>query len=124
MRARGFTLIELLVVLAIVSALLAIVAPLYLRQADRAKEVALKENLAAMRLALDQFYADRGGYPERLDELVAHRYLRALPLDPITGRRDSWVPLLRGEEGGRQVVHDLRSGAAGNAMDGTPFRSW
>ena len=123
-RARAFTLIELLVVMAIVSALLTIVVPRYLRQADRAKEAALRENLGAMRLALDQFYSDRGSYPERLDELVAQRYLRAMPLDPVTERRDSWVPLLRDEEGGRKVIHDVHSGAPGNATDGTPFRAW
>jgi len=123
-RARAFTLIELLVVMAIVSALLTIVAPRYLRQADRAKEAALRENLGAMRLALDQFSSDRGSYPERLDELVAQRYLRAMPLDPVTERRDSWVPLLRDEEGGRKVIHDVHSGAPGNAADGTPFRAW
>jgi general secretion pathway protein G len=123
-RARAFTLIELLVVMAIVSALLTIVVPRYLRQADRAKEAALRENLGAMRLALDQFYSDRGSYPERLDELVAQRYLRAMPLDPVTERRDSWVPLLRDEEGGRKVIHDVHSGAPGNAADGTPFRAW
>ncbi|MDR6538464.1 type II secretion system protein [Variovorax soli] len=123
-RARAFTLIELLVVMAIVSALLTIAVPRYLRQADRAKEAALRENLGAMRLALDQFYSDRGSYPERLDELVAQRYLRAMPLDPVTERRDSWVPLLRDEEGGRKVIHDVHSGAPGNAADGTPFRAW
>ena len=123
-RARAFTLIELLVVMAIVSALLTIVVPRYLRQADRAKEAALRENLGAMRIALDQFYSDRGSYPERLDELVAQRYLRAMPLDPVTERRDSWVPLLRDEEGGRKVIHDVHSGAPGNAADGTPFRAW
>src|SRR5687768_13269030 len=52
MRGKGFTLIELLVVMAIVSALLTIVTPRYMRQADRAKEAALRENLGAMRIAL------------------------------------------------------------------------
>ncbi|VTU36656.1 PilD-dependent protein PddA [Variovorax sp. PBL-H6] len=124
MRGKGFTLIELLVVMAILSALLTIVAPRYMRQADRAKEAALRENLEAVRIALDQFYGDRGSYPERLADLVALRYLRAVPLDPVTERRDSWVLQLRDEEGGRKVIHDIHSGAAGNATDGTPFKSW
>ncbi|VTU40514.1 PilD-dependent protein PddA [Variovorax sp. PBS-H4] len=124
MRSKGFTLIELLVVMVIVSALLTIVAPRYMRQADRAKEAALRENLEAMRIALDQFYGDRGSYPERLADLVTLRYLRALPLDPVTERRDSWILQLRDEEGGRKVIHDIHSGATGNATDGTPFKSW
>lgn len=124
MRSKGFTLIELLVVMAIVAALLTIVTPRYMRQAERAKEAALRENLGAMRIALDQFYGDRGSYPERLADLVALRYLRAVPLDPVTERRDSWVLELREEEGGRKVIHDVRSGAPGNATDGTPFKFW
>jgi len=124
MRSKGFTLIELLVVMAIVSALLTIVVPRYMRQADRAKEAALRENLGAMRIALDQFYSDRGSYPERLADLVTLRYLRGMPLDPVTERRDSWIVQLRDEEGGRKVIHDVHSGASGNATDGTPFKSW
>jgi len=124
MRSKGFTLIELLVVMAIVSALLTIVTPRYMRQADRAKEAALRENLGAMRIALDQFYGDRGSYPERLADLVTLRYLRAMPLDPVTDRRDSWVLELRDEEGGRKVIHDVHSGASGSATDGTLFKSW
>jgi len=123
-RRRGFTLIELLVVMAIVSTLLAIVVPRYLHKVDVAKEAALRENLSALRLALDQYDGDKGAYPETLAELVAQRYLRELPVDPVTERRDSWVVSVREEEGGRKVVHDVHSGAAGHARDGSAFKSW
>jgi len=123
-RWLGFTLIELLVVMAIVAALLGIVAPRYMNRVAVAKEAALKENLSALRIGLDQYYSDRGTFPEALGELVARRYLRALPLDPVTERRDSWVPVIREEEGGRKVVHDVHSGATGRAIDGTLFASW
>ncbi|RYF76366.1 MAG: prepilin-type N-terminal cleavage/methylation domain-containing protein [Comamonadaceae bacterium] len=122
--AHGFTLIELLVVMAIVSALLSIVAPRYLRKVELAKEAALRENLSALRVGLDQFYSDHGRYPERLDELIVRRYLRNLPLDPVTDRRDSWVSSMREESDGKKVVQDVHSGAAGNGSDGTPFKSW
>ena len=123
-RRLGFTLIELLVVMAIVSALLSIVVPRYMNKVDTAKEAALKENLAALRLALDQYYGDTGAYPEKLSELVTRNYLRAMPLDPVTDRRDSWVASVREEEGGRKLIHDVRSGAPGNSLDGTAFKSW
>ncbi|GAA4347970.1 hypothetical protein GCM10023165_33290 [Variovorax defluvii] len=123
-RKLGFTLIELLVVMAIVAALLAIVAPRYMNRIAVAKEAALKENLSALRIGLDQFYSDRGTYPEALGELVERRYLRAMPVDPVTERRDTWVPVVREEEGGRKVVRDVRSGAPGKATDGTLFASW
>lgn len=120
----GFTLIELLVVMAIVAALLSIVAPRYVQKIDVAKEAALRENLNALRIALDQYNADKGSYPEKLAELIDQRYLRTLPMDPVTDRRDSWVASMREEEGGRRVVVDVRSGAAGTGRDGTPFKSW
>ncbi|MBT2336230.1 prepilin-type N-terminal cleavage/methylation domain-containing protein [Variovorax paradoxus] len=123
-RRNGFTLIELLVVMAIVSALLSIVVPRYMHKIDVAKEAALKENLNALRVALDQYNSDKGAYPEKLTDLVGQRYLRALPVDPVTERRDSWIASIRHEEGGRKVINDVHSGAAGNAIDGTPFKSW
>ena len=111
-RARGFTLIELMVVLAIVALLLSIVAPHYAGRLTRAEETVLRENLVLMRDALDQHYADAGRYPERLEDLVAKRYLRALPVDPITQRADTWVvvPPADPEKGG---VFDVHSGAQG-----------
>jgi general secretion pathway protein G len=57
----------------------------------RAEETVLRENLALMRDALDQHYADAGRYPERIEDLVERRYLRALPVDPLTQRSDTWV---------------------------------
>jgi len=117
-------LIELLVVMAIVSALLSIVVPRYIHKVDVAKEAALRENLGALRIALDQYYSDKGVYPEKLTDLVVQRYLRAMPLDPVTDQRDSWLPMIREEDAGKKVVYDVRSGAAGNAIDGTPFKSW
>ena len=97
-RSRGFTLIELLVVMAIVSALLSIVVPRYIHKVDVAKEAALRENLGALRIALDQYYSDKGVYPEKLTDLVVQRYLRAMPLDPVTDQRDSWLPMIREED--------------------------
>ena len=122
-RARGFTLIELLVVMAIVGMLLAIAVPQYFTSLDNARETSLRQNLAVMRRAIDQYHGDRGRYPENLQELVAARYLRSIPPDPITGAADQWVA-----EGASEAavagVRDVRSGAPGNARDGTPYASW
>jgi len=84
MRRRGFTLIELLVVLAIIATLLSLAMPQYFRQQDKARETVLRHNLVTLRKALDDYRDDRGKSPESLDELVQRRYLRELPLDPLT----------------------------------------
>lgn len=119
----GFTLIELLVVLAIIGTLLALAAPRYFQHVQRGREAVLRENLATMRDAIDQYHADRGQWPESLAILAEARYLRRVPPDPITERTDTWIELPPpvAEAGG---VGDVRSGAEGVATDGTPYGEW
>ncbi len=123
--ARGFTLIELIVVMAIVALLVSIAAPRYFDSVERARENSLRTSLAVMRSAIDQFAADRGRFPESLDELVEQRYLRAVPDDPYTGRRDRWVAVEAGTDAGvAGRVADVRSGAAGRSRDGRLYADW
>lgn len=121
-RSRGFTLIELLVVMAALGVLLAISAPRYIEHVDRARETVLRHNLAALREAIDRFAADRARPPHDLQELVSARYLRQIPLDPITDRPDTWVLV---EAGGKGTgLTDARSGATGRARDGSAYANW
>jgi len=131
----GFTVIELLVVLACIALLLSIAAPRYIRHLDRAREVALKEDLHQIRLAIDHFYADRGRYPASLQDLVDKRYLRALPMDPLTDKTTTWVvsappasavrtPIEGENPGEGPGIADVRSGATGRADDGSAYASW
>ena len=119
---HGFTLIELLVVMAVLAILVAVVAPRYVDKADVARETVLRQDLVGMRSAIDQFYRDKARYPETLAELVTYRYIRAVPIDPITERADSWtvVPPKDGAKG----VFDVKSGAAQSARDGSDYASW
>ena len=119
-RPRGFTLIELLVVMAIIAGLLALAAPRYFQHVDRAKETVLKSDLASMRDALDKFFADTGRYPANLEELVARRYLRKVPPDPVTESTASWLVIAPADpaQGG---VYDVKSGAPCTTLDGRPY---
>lgn len=119
---RGFTLIELLVVLAIIATLLTLAVPRYFQHVDRTKEAVLRENLAAVRDAIDQYHADAGSWPPTLESLAEKRYMRAVPTDPISERSDSWqiVPPPGGEAG----VYDIHSGAEGTGLDGQPYADW
>jgi len=140
---RGFTLIELLVVLAILALLLTIATPRYIQHVERAREATLRSSLKVMREAIDKFRGDQGRLPASLDELVDRSYLKAVPIDPITDKRDTWVVLTEAEiaattpwdgSSGNAAsrtrpppspgVADVHSGAAGKGDDGTLFRDW
>ena len=118
----GFTLVELLVVMAIIATLLSIVAPRYFHTLDRSKETVLRQDLNIMRDAIDKFYSDTGDYPRDLPELVEKRYLRAIPVDPLTDSSETWitVPPSDASEG----VYDVHSGAIEEAKDGTSYSAW
>jgi general secretion pathway protein G len=121
----GFTLIELIVVFAILALLVSIAVPRYFAHIDRAKEATLKQDLGVMRDAIDKFYGDKGRYPDNLDEMVSQRYLRTVPVDPITESATTWVtlpPPTDAEAEGQ--VYDVKSGADGEAKDGTQYRDW
>jgi general secretion pathway protein G len=121
--ARGFTLIELLVVMALIGLLLSLTVPRYFGHVDKAKETVLRQDLLQIRDSVDKYFGDYDRYPESLQELVERRYLRRIPVDPITDRDDTWVvlPPVQKEMG---KVFDVRSGAAGKGRDGTGYASW
>ena len=122
-RVEAFTVIELMVVLACIGLLLAIAAPRYTQHVDQAREVALRQDLRQMRVAIDQFKADQARWPESLDELVTRGYLRSVPVDPVTGSAASWrVAPAPGQ--GATGVADLHSGAQGTGQDGSDYASW
>jgi general secretion pathway protein G len=125
---RGFTLVELMVVMAIVALLLALALPRYFNHLESSRETILKQDLAVMRDAIDKFHGDRGRYPNSLDELMSERYLRALPVDPITDRSDTWqaVAPVTNEAGESETgeLYDIKSGAPGTARDGSAYADW
>jgi len=120
---EGFTLIELLIVLAIVAVLLTIAVPRYYASLDRSKEAVLKENLYQLRDAIGKYYADKGKYPQTLESLASDKYLRKVPLDPITDSASTWL-VVSPEDPQKSGVFDVRSGAPGKALDGSEFSTW
>lgn len=122
---RGFTLIELLVVMAIIATLLSIAVPRYFSHLDRTREAALRETLFVVRDAIDKFHADTGHYPAELNELVTKRYLRKLPVDPVSESTETWIivppPTELAGSGESTGVWDIQSGAGG---EDRPYASW
>ena len=120
---KGFTLIELLVVLGIIALLLTLAVPRYFPSVDKTKETILADNLRSTRAIIDQFYGDTGRYPDSLEQLVEKKYLRALPVDPITEKTDSWI-IVAPDDVTKGSVADIKSGAPGNDRSGKPYSEW
>lgn len=121
--ARGFTLIELLVVMALIGLLLSISMPKYFRNLEKARETVLRQDLAQLRDAIDKYFGDMGCYPESLDELVSKKYIRKIPVDPMTNKVDSWIVIApQGGDAGR--VFDVTSGSHEHAHDGSTYATW
>ncbi len=120
---NGFTLIELLVAMAVIALLLSIVTPRYFHNVTKAEETVLKQDLSLMREALDKYHADKGKYPDTLEDLISNRYIRKIPIDPITQSSTTWIlmPPASIEKG---AIFDIKSGAPGNAKDGTAYADW
>jgi general secretion pathway protein G len=131
-RQAGFTMVELLVVTTILMILAGLGLVQYRNSVTRAKEAVLKEDLFRMRDAIDQFYADRAQYPSSLDELVSAGYLRALPVDPFTQSKTTWVTVnaeasvtaAGAAAAAEQGVYDVKSGSDATSLDGTPYADW
>lgn len=133
-RRRGFTLIELLVVLAILGILVAIAVPQLQKAPVRAKEAALREDLFTFRSCLDQFYADKGHYPDTLQTLVTEKYIRKIPVDPFTHSADTWQVVMEEPDASDTAsadpqqppgIVDVKSGSKLVSMiDNTPYNTW
>ena len=130
--SSGFTLVELLVVMAIMGILVAVAVPQLQQAPIRAKEAALREDLFTFRTCLDQYYADKGHYPDSLQTLVTDKYIRKLPIDPFTKSADSWQVVMEEPDSSDTAsqdqqpgIIDVKSGSkAVSLIDKTPYNTW
>jgi general secretion pathway protein G len=127
-RESGFTLIELTVVIALIIILASVGLAQYKNSVVHAKESVLKDDLFKMRDAIDQYYADKGKYPESLDSLVSDGYVRRLPDDPITNVSSSWQTVPAEPDPANPTaqpgIYDVKSGSEAMALDGSKYADW
>lgn len=124
----GFTLLELIVVMSIIAILATLAVPRFAAAIRSAREATLREDLHVMRAAIDSYTMDKQKAPQSLDDLVQSGYLRAIPEDPMTHSRDTWVTdtsdamfsLDQTEPG----IDDVHSGSEQTGSDGQPYSSW
>lgn len=124
----GWTLVELLVVISIILILASMSLVQYRNSITFAKEATLRSQLFIMRDAIDQYYADKGRYPESIQTLVSESYLRALPRDPFTTSSDTWQTVPAEPDGSNVTasagIFDVKSGYEGTAIDGSRIADW
>jgi general secretion pathway protein G len=127
---KGFTLVEILTVLVLIGILVSIALPIYHNQVVRAKESVLKENLWMIREALNQHYHDKGKYPNTLDDLVLGKYLRKVPMDPVTNSSEWELIHFEPEDPEdfdpeiAEGIIDVKSLSDKESTDGTPYNEW
>jgi general secretion pathway protein G len=149
-RQAGFTLIELVVTTAILMILASVALPIARVSIQRSKEVDLRRDLLDMRNAIDRYkdLADRNqirvkagtdGYPPDLETLVDGvplagkpgeriRFLRKIPVDPMTGKADWGMRCVQDEPDSTSWcgddVFDVFTQSTGTGLDGTKYSSW
>jgi general secretion pathway protein G len=146
----GMTLLELIIACSILIVLASAALPVARYSIVRSKEVELRRDLREMKDAIDRYKdaADKNlirvevgseGYPPDLETLVKGvqlgastdhkiRFLRKIPVDPITGRADWGLRAVQDDPdstswGGKNVF-DVYSKSQATALDGTKYSDW
>jgi general secretion pathway protein G len=123
--SAGWTLIELVVVMTIITVLAALATVGAANAVRNSKEAVLREDLFRMRDAIDQYYADKGKYPSDLQALVTDQYMRAVPVDPITGSSDTWQTIPAEPDptspSADPGIFNVKSGAQGTSLLGQAY---
>jgi general secretion pathway protein G len=154
MREKGLTYVELMIVLALMVILAGAALPFVHHKYRAMQEEELRRKLTMMRNAIDRYHdlarqgmiepwdLDWMMYPEDLEMLVEGvevrmsmeqppttvKFLREIPVDPMTGERD-W--LCRGYEDepddfqrSCDTLYDVASSSRRLALDGTYYDEW
>lgn len=144
------TLLELILACAILLVLSSVALPIAKYSVVREKEGELRHNLREIREAIDRYKeaADQNqirveigteGYPPDLETLVSGvplgssgdkkiRFLRKIPVDPMTGHADWGLRAVQDDPdsthwGGKDVF-DVYSKSTNTALDGTKYSDW
>ncbi len=146
----GMTLLELVIACAILMVLASAAVPLARMTVKRQRETELRRGLREIRTGIDRYKdaADHNlvrvevgseGYPPDLETLVKGvkvgptgdrrlRFLRKIPVDPMTGRAEWGLRAVQDEPdstswGGKNVF-DVYSRSTATGIDGTRYSDW
>ena len=127
-RQRGFTLLELLTVMTILALLATVGIVGYRRHTKAAREAVLKEDLFQLNHSLEQYQADKGKYPTSINQLRDDKYIRDVPVDPMTNSKDTWVtefePPDPDNPDAEVGIFRIRSGSTDMGENQIPYNEW
>jgi general secretion pathway protein G len=91
------------------------------------RERTLKQDLMIMRQAIDSYTLDKQEPPQSLEALVSGHYLKEIPTDPFTRKKD-WVRqfdtvVVTAEHSSTGLV-DVHSASSQVGSDGVPYNEW
>jgi general secretion pathway protein G len=92
--------------------------PSYVTSPRETRERVLLQDLFTMRAIISQYTLDKQKRLHSLDDLVAAGYLKEVPVDPLTGRKDTWVVKCSGN-GSEAGFVDIDSGYGKTNNEGT-----
>ncbi|MGD0293069.1 MAG: prepilin-type N-terminal cleavage/methylation domain-containing protein [Terracidiphilus sp.] len=124
----GFTLMELMIVMMVIGILMMVAIPFYKTAIKQAREAVLKEDLHVMRSAIDSYTMDKQKAPLSLDDLVTDGYLKAVPEDPFTHSKETWVTDSNGAlysvDQTEPGIDDVHSGSQEMSTNGQLYSTW
>ena len=147
---KGFTLVELMAALAIIMLLTSVAMEIASVQLARSRETELRGDLREIRSAIDRYKlfsdllliepkADTFGYPPDLQTLVdgvpnrtmaslKYKFLRRIPLDPMTHTKEWGLRSMQDDPDSRswggQNVFDVYTKSEKSGLDGTHYADW
>jgi general secretion pathway protein G len=93
----------------------------------RALEATLRNDLFAIRQAIDNYTLDKQEPPKSLQDLVNTHYLKKIPIDPFTCKRDWALPTEEVELSPNQRatgIVDVHSSSNLVDRDGVAYNTW
>jgi general secretion pathway protein G len=133
---KGLSFIELSISVLILGIIAAATFPVIRVSERKTKEIELRAVLREMRGAIDKYYDVNNKFPKSLEELTkkdkfGNRYLRRIPIDPLTGNR-KWFTISSSDDednfirlfSDKNDVYDVRSLSDKKSLSGVPYNEW